>query len=182
VYRDRLTVSVTVVQDYVPSLYLSSVPQPTHPYDAPLRFLVRTQSLPAGWSTSPDDTYEPWSAPNIVTGCGAAFFTEAVYTHIPARLLFVPSTQAQPHPSFQQLPEKLTHPQVLSNISDQEARLRLARTLDPLDARFAQHIIRLISFDVPMVSDSHSLLVFAAHALLATRSEPARVGDGSMYM
>lgn len=174
---------VTIVQSYVPALYLTRESSNTNAVHESLRYLcnVPADRRPSGWQ-SLDRWSKPWEAPNIFTGCGAAFFMLATYARIPAQMLCVPIKRAASHANYQQLkyPIILTHGK--ESVPRSELRRRLATLIDDVDEPHLACILPLLG-NRPEACQGHSSLL--AHALLASlakRASSESIGEGGMYV
>lgn len=174
---------VTIVQPYVPALYLTRESSCTNAVHESLRQLcnVPADRRPAGWQ-SLDRWSKPWEAPNIFTGCGAAFFMFATYAKIPAQMLCVPTKRAASYANYQQL----EYPIILSygkqSVSTGELRRRLATLIDNVDETHLACILPLLGDRSEACQGHSSLLAHALHASLSKRASSESIGEGGMYV
>lgn len=174
---------VTIVQPYLPALYLTRGPSNTSAVHDPLRYLcnVPADRRPSGWQ-SIDRWSKPWEAPNTFTGCGAAFFMFATYAKIPAQMLCVPTKRAMSHGNYRQR----NYPIILSDekqsISTDEVRRRLAALIDDVDEPHLACILPLLGNRSEACQGHSSLLSHALRASLATRASSESLGEGGMYI
>ncbi|WFD32397.1 hypothetical protein MSPP1_003443 [Malassezia sp. CBS 17886] len=179
--------STAIVQDYAPATYIGM-----HAAEPPVRALATTASLAdaaRAWGHDSAPPWAPWEPPNTVSGCGAALFAEAMYTHCAALLLLVPSDRALVHPTYQRvLSEPLVLPHVLEEMSAQEGLVRCEQLAGRLEERFADAVVHLLSGGQAAAAspapDAQSLLTRAAQALSAMKStqQTGQIGDGGMYV
>ncbi|WFD26167.1 hypothetical protein MNAN1_001143 [Malassezia nana] len=175
--------SMVVVQPYSPGMVLYMTERMQFYY--PMFFLQHTppmQSAPASWASA--TTYEgsrPWSAPNTLTGYGAAFFLHAMYAGCPALLLSVPSARKRMQVPVYGTSQPLRRPSGKDPRPDQ-AREQLARLVEPLDQNFEAPLLRLVGTGLSDAPSGPSLLVDAWCAASAARATARPLGDGGMYI
>jgi len=175
--------SVAVVQPYAPTMVLGMPGMPLDTQDPPVRFLMHTpptQSPPPVWAAVVHEPCQPWSAPNTLTGCGAAFFAQAMYLGCPALLVSVPSARPPAHPRYHaanRLPARVHGVTLAPN----EVREQLVRLVEPLESRYETTLLRLVGSGTGEGAGS-SMLVDAWQAAMAARAIAGPIGDGGMYI
>lgn len=175
--------SMVVVQPYSPGMVLYMT-EGKH-FDHPVFFLQHkppTQSTPASWASVM--TYEgskPWSAPNTLTGCGAAFFLQAMYAVCPALLLSVPSARKRMQVPVYGARQPLARPSGEYPRPDQ-VREQLVRLMEPLAQNFEAPLLCVVGTGLSDGLSGPSLLVDAWCAASAARATARPLGDGGMYI
>lgn len=176
--------SVVVIQPYNPRMVLS-MPGTTddEALDPLVRYLQHTppaQPVPSTWAAMADAPCQPWSAPHTLTGCGAAFFSQAMYAGCPALLLSVPSARPRAHPHYYASNESLYRPQGMA-LAVSELREQLVRLVEPLEDRFEALLVRMVGSGASQGAGP-SLLVHAWQVTVASRAATGPIGDGGMYI
>lgn len=174
---------VTIVQTYIPALYLTRGPSNAGAVHESLRYLcnVPADQRPSDWQGI-DRWSKPWEAPNTFTGCGAAFFMFATYAKIPAQMLFMPAKRAMSHGIYQQRNCPVILPHEKQSISTNEVRQRLTTLTDDVDDSHLACILPLLGNRSEACQGHSSLLSHALRASLATRASSESLGEGGMYI
>ncbi|WFD18850.1 hypothetical protein MCAP1_001062 [Malassezia caprae] len=174
--------SVAVVQPYAPSLVLGMPGLRVDTLDPPVRYLLHTptQSLPREWAAVTHEPCQPWSAPNTLTGCGAAFFAQAMYLGCPALLVSVPSARPPAHPRFHAASQPPARPHGRT-LAPSEAREQLARVVEPLESRYEATLLPLVGSGTGE-GPGPSMLVDAWQAAMTAHAVAGPIGDGGMYI
>ncbi|PKI83158.1 hypothetical protein MVES1_003255 [Malassezia vespertilionis] len=168
--------SVVVVQDYAPARYIAHA----LPAEAPLRFLRHvpaSATMPHAWASFTT----PWEVPNLCTGVAAAVYAEAIYAHVPALCVYVPTAQLAPHDAMPRT-RRAAIPLALQTLSVDEARRKLQRIAASEEAHL-RVLVALLGKENGAREAQTPLLLRAAQAILAVPSaNMAGVGDGAMHM
>ncbi|CCU97590.1 unnamed protein product [Malassezia sympodialis ATCC 42132] len=176
--------SVAVLQPYAPNMVLCLPDMPRgDTLNPPVQYLLHTpptQSPPPAWATVALQSCQPWSAPNTLTGCGAALFAQAMYLGCPALLLSVPSTRPHAHPHYHTASQP-NPPRQDKVRAPSDVREQLARLVEPLDGHYEALLLKMVG-NGAAEGTGPSLLVDAWQAAMAAHTTAGHIGDGGMYI